>query len=110
MNKPIVQGFGVLSLLLVSWGGQAGAQGLSPYGPYGPNTNRTPQGGYPATVAPSPMIPRAAAAGPVGMARPVQTVAARAYQEPSPSMPTPTPADTGAAGGGTTGGGAPGAR
>src|SRR3954468_17011589 len=96
MNKPIVQGFGLLGLLLVSWGGPAGAQGLSPYGPYGPNTNRTPQGSYPATVAPSPMIPRAASPG--GMARPVRTAAALAYQEPSPSMPTPTPAAPGAPG------------
>src|SRR4051795_11379276 len=99
MNKPIVQGFGLLGLLLVCGGGQAGAQGLSPYGP---NTNRTPRGGYPATVAPSPILPRVPA-GPGGMARPVRTAESLAYQEPSPSMPTPTPADSGATGGGAPG-------
>jgi len=91
MCKPIVQGVSVLGLLLGCCCSAAQAQGMNPYGtsPY-----LAQPGGSTAAAAPGTSIPwPATAARMTSTGVPVRPVA---YQEPAPSMPTPTPAASGA--------------
>ena len=87
MYKPIVQGVSVLGLLLGCWCSAAQAQVASPNGT---NPYSAQPGGNTAAAPPTTSIPWPIPA-PRGMFRrvPARPVA---YQEPAPSMPTPTPA------------------
>ena len=87
MCKPIVQGVSVLGLLLGCCCSAAQAQqGMNPYGT---NPYLAQPGGSTGATAPGTSIPWPATAA----RRTYTGVPARpvAYQEPAPTMPTPTP-------------------